>query len=558
MSISNRDEIIKQHIPDWKDERLKQISRDTLAEVLNKLEINRRVLAVRPTGFGKSYMLAGITSSKDNSGELRFKKCLYVYPTTVIKQDVVLTYSNLGKDERAGMLKNTTFISYKKLTDIVATYLKGETAVMHINQMHGKKKDTSGKVTKIPCEGIYDVGNKVKTSTTVEIANKVQFRRWLREFDIIMLDECHKLGAPGFIRAWKEMESIITEKNKPTDKVVKLVGVTATPKRLDGVDIRDILGKLNEISKLTLNECIADGLLQKFDYGYAIGNREKFLQTTIDDINTIRKQGNNDELAEYEIQELIQKINRVPSVPDILTQMISTEHTGGNNYAKFVVFFRDRNHIAREGDIVERWFNQAYPDMDIQVLNIVTKSKSENVNYEIDDLEALEGLEETPGVIHLIFCVDKLNMGYHVESITGVVLLRDTSSAVVYNQQIGRCFSVRSMNKPIILDLVDKSGAGSILDRKDKLKTGKLTEGEKRDLMDLLDEKSLDVKHFAKEVLDFSDCLRTQDYSKVHLETVRFLHYNRKAPIEVISSMTKLKVDDIKRMIEEDKKNGRL
>lgn len=554
MGISTRGEIEQQHIPEWKEERLKQISKDTLQEVLNKLEVNRRVLAVRPTGFGKSYMLAGITSSKDSDGELRYKKCLYVYPTNVIKQDVVLTYSNLGRDERAGMLQNTTFISYKKLTDIVATYLKGETAVVPINLMYAKrvKNKNTLETERIPCDEIYEVGNKLKSSNIVEISNKIQFRKWIREFDLIMLDECHKIGAPGFQVAWKEMESVITEKNKPTDKVVKLVGVTATPKRLDGVDIRDILGKQNEISKLTMNECIAEGLLQKFDYVYAIGDRQKFLNTTIDDVNNIRKQGNNEILADYEINELITKMNKIPSVPDILKQVVKEEHTGGNNYAKFVVFFRDKNHIARDGATVERWFNQAYPDMDVQVFNIVTKAKSTNINYEIDDIETLEELKEESGVIHLIFCVDKLNMGYHVESITGVVLLRETASAVIYNQQIGRCFSVRSMNKPIIIDLVDKSGAGSILDRKDKLKSGRVSEGEKRDLMDALDEKSLDVTHFAHDVLEFSDYLRTQDYSKIHLETVRFLYYNRKAPFEVISSMTKLKISQIKKMIEEE------
>lgn len=43
-----------------KEQRLKIISQETLQETLDKLNKNNRVLVVRPTGFGKSFMLAGL------------------------------------------------------------------------------------------------------------------------------------------------------------------------------------------------------------------------------------------------------------------------------------------------------------------------------------------------------------------------------------------------------------------------------------------------------------------------------------------------------------------
>ena len=127
-----------------KEERLKEISRETLDETLAKLTKNNRVLVVRPTGFGKSFMLAGLTSNEITPGELRFKKCLYIYPTKVIKQDVINKYGPCGEDERAGMLKNTTFISYSKLTGI-------------INNLDNKKKATLAGLELF--DGIVDISS---------------------------------------------------------------------------------------------------------------------------------------------------------------------------------------------------------------------------------------------------------------------------------------------------------------------------------------------------------------------------------------------------------------
>ena len=59
--------------------------------------------------------------------------------------------------------------------------------------------------------------------------------------------------------------------------------------------------------------------------------------------------------------------------------------------------------------------------------------------------------------LKLLFCIDMLNEGVHVEGIDGVILLRPTISPILYLQQIGRALSTgKGKNvRPVIFDVVN-------------------------------------------------------------------------------------------------------
>lgn len=57
--------------------------------------------------------------------------------------------------------------------------------------------------------------------------------------------------------------------------------------------------------------------------------------------------------------------------------------------------------------------------------------------------------------LKLLYCIDMLNEGVHVDDVDGVILLRPTVSPIIYMQQIGRCLSAGTNKTPIIFDLVD-------------------------------------------------------------------------------------------------------
>lgn len=56
--------------------------------------------------------------------------------------------------------------------------------------------------------------------------------------------------------------------------------------------------------------------------------------------------------------------------------------------------------------------------------------------------------------LKLLYCIDMLDEGIHVQDVSGVILLRPTVSPIVYRQQIGRALSAGSSHTPVIFDIV--------------------------------------------------------------------------------------------------------
>ena len=56
--------------------------------------------------------------------------------------------------------------------------------------------------------------------------------------------------------------------------------------------------------------------------------------------------------------------------------------------------------------------------------------------------------------LKLLFCIDMLNEGVHVDDVSGVVLLRPTVPPIIYKQQIRRALSASKKTNPVIFDIV--------------------------------------------------------------------------------------------------------
>jgi len=48
-----------------------------------------------------------------------------------------------------------------------------------------------------------------------------------------------------------------------------------------------------------------------------------------------------------------------------------------------------------------------------------------------------------------------INMGYHVDDLTGIIMYRLTKSSIIYIQQLGRALSAGNNNKSVVFDVVD-------------------------------------------------------------------------------------------------------
>ena len=81
--------------------------------------------------------------------------------------------------------------------------------------------------------------------------------------------------------------------------------------------------------------------------------------------------------------------------------------------------------------------------------------------------------------VKLIFSVNMLNEGIHVPNVNAVLMLRTTSSRIIYMQQMGRCLTAANTAKPLVLDMVDNiTTTTAIKDLQDEFDTLEIPQAE--------------------------------------------------------------------------------
>ena len=96
------------------------------------------------------------------------------------------------------------------------------------------------------------------------------------------------------------------------------------------------------------------------------------------------------------------------------------------------------------------WFSDVNSNIDMYSV-ISTNKDSDNRN----SIESFETSNNDH--LKLLFCVNMLNEGLHVNDIDGVIMLRPTISPIIYLQQLGRALSVGHNEHPLIFDIVNNS-----------------------------------------------------------------------------------------------------
>lgn len=81
-------------------------------------------------------------------------------------------------------------------------------------------------------------------------------------------------------------------------------------------------------------------------------------------------------------------------------------------------------------------------------------SRDEDIRKNEETIKKFEK-ENDNGKLKLLFSVNMLNEGYHLENLDGVIMMRPTHSPTLYYQQLGRALSVGNDKQPIVIDLVN-------------------------------------------------------------------------------------------------------
>ena len=249
----------------------------------------------------------------------------------------------------------------------------------------------------------------------------------------IILDEFHRAGA----ECWGE-STVALLKLCPD---AKLLGLTATNIRYldNNRDMAEELFDSRVASDMTLGEAIVRGILPTPNYVTTVYQYQKDLaryQTRVDNLRSAGIQDVN--------QKYLDALRRALEQADGLDKVF--EHHITNKSGKYIVFCANKEHMDEMISHVPEWF--AKVNAEVAVYEAYSDDPGTDkafADFKTDESDKLK----------LLFCIDMLNEGVHVEGISGVILFRPTISPTIYKQQIGRALTAGENSTPLILDVVN-------------------------------------------------------------------------------------------------------
>lgn len=231
-------------------------------------------------------------------------------------------------------------------------------------------------------------------------------------FDVIVIDEFHHAEARTYRR--------VIDHFAPTE----LLGLTATPERADGKRVQDEFFDGHIAAEMRLWQALEEDLLCPFHYFGVHDNT---------DLSTVGwRQGNYDtkELTDLLTEGDTQARQVVEAVREKIADPLTMRALG------FCVSVRHAEHMA-----------DAFRRSGLTALAVSGKTPT------AERRAALDGLRS--GRVQALFTVDLFNEGLDIPDVDTLLLLRPTSSATIFLQQLGRGLR-RSPGKAVltVLDFI--------------------------------------------------------------------------------------------------------
>ena len=364
---------------------LQEHQQDAYNAVQKTYEQGNRAAVVIPTGCGKSFI--ALKLMKDNKD----KNILFLAPTIAIKN---------------------------QMYNYIAKYIVGE------------EPTSERPAKKIAKEHFPNL--EIRLYQTLLKVSDEDMEKY--HADIIIMDELHRTGA----EKWGEKVNTLLEKNPNA----KILGLTATPERMDEQNVIDKLFEGNISYELTLVEALRRRILKSPKYvkcDYALGEYIEGLKEAIDSCS--------DEKTKSELQKKVEQMRRIveeaEGIPELFKNNIQKKD------GKYIIFCKDKEHMELLQSKVSEWFGEI--DSEPETYSVYSGKTERKNNEDIKNFETSKSEH-----LKLLFCVDMLNEGVHIEGISGVIMARPTDSRIVYLQQLGRALSSDpSGEQTIIFDLVN-------------------------------------------------------------------------------------------------------
>ena len=268
--------------------------------------------------------------------------------------------------------------------------------------------------------------------------------------DYIILDEFHRCGA----REWGRGVQALLELYED----VPILGLSATNVRyLDNQrDMADELFDGNIASEMTLGEAIVRGILAAPKYVVSVFSYQQDLENCRKRVGSVRNKAVRDQ-AERDLDALRRALEKADGLEDVFAKHM-TDRTG-----KYIVFCANYEHMQEMMRKAPEWF--AKVDRSPKLFSVYSADPTASQSFL--DFKA----DEDNTHLRLLYCIDALNEGIHVDGIIGVILFRPTVSPIVYKQQIGRALATHQSHTPVIFDIVNNFDSFLLHPTNDKQKT---------------------------------------------------------------------------------------
>lgn len=215
-----------------------------------------------------------------------------------------------------------------------------------------------------------------------------------KTFDYVIIDESHHATAETYTK--------IIDHLKPDF----LLGMTATPERTDGMGLFALFDN-NVALEIRLHDALESDLICSFHY---FGVKE------VDGLDL-------SDLKENEIDKLSKRLSTYARTDYIIEKMNLYGHDG--NKLKCLAFCASVEHA--------QFMSKSFNEKGIPSIDLTGKDKPSEREKAVKSLESND-----PTSLNIIFTVDVFNEGIDIPSINLVLMLRPTSSPIIFVQQIGR------------------------------------------------------------------------------------------------------------------------
>lgn len=296
-----------------------------------------------------------------------------------------------------------------------------------------------------------------------ELRNKELYKKLLSKTDLLIYDECHKIGA-------KETKLVIDDFVKPKDKKIDFIGLTATPGRSSDFSIEnrifaefwhrivkidiDVVNSISMPRIEALNVKKADNIIEYFqERGFLSKLEKEELEFTPSQeiIDALKSQLNNN--SEDYTPELIKKIATNKQRNLTILQKLRELN---NKKIPTILFACSVDHAK----MLSSYLSLEDIPNSLVYGNIPTSIRKKSISDFKDKINN----------INIIINFDILTTGFDSTNIGCVFITRPTKSIILYSQMIGRGLRGKKMGGNAICKLIDVKENLNVYNEKEAFK----------------------------------------------------------------------------------------